>query len=474
VATDPRGVPGFATPQLEADALRRLIDTSAIPFVRLDRQGRVVFASSGLLALLGQANDAVLGGLATKWLPDEVHEEFLSTLAGAGPYFERDILLSLISSNGRRLRLVWRVRLVHLANGTPEFHAFGTRAAIRAAIDELITASGSFADAFDRPLAQAPGLARLTRGMTISPAPRLAPGPQSSGMRPQSGVDVEEMLALLNAAEQMNESASCVADIPGEFVWSDNLFRLVGLPVPEPGKSRHVFVEDYAHPDDMPWLAEKLYETLLAPGTLDLTVRFVRTDGVTRYWRCRGESRKLRPEDTRPTRMSAVVQDITSEVMARRALDTLSRVGAVLARASNRSDLLHHLCDTIVREGAYRYAAFLVPTAGGPVRTAHAGTSAFIEREVRAQAARALTTGKTVLLPEGNVGVLGSAGPAAAFLPVHADGDVAGVLALWSEDSCAFEGSASEHLLALAEAVGHALTRVGRDPWLLRGGSRSM
>lgn len=465
MATDPRRVPGFDPDRLEADAYRRLLDSSTIPFVRLARDGRVLYASSGALTLIGQTSDRVVGSPVTDWLPSDTHQKVLAELAAAGPGFERDVLLSVRTGDGRRVRVIWRARLNHLADGTPEIHAFGTRAAVRRAIDEVIALAGGYTDAFDRPLSQAPGLARLTRGLPIPPAVRPAPAPSAESAPPRDAADTAEMLALLNAAEQMNESASCVADIPGEFVWSDNLFRLVGLPIPGPGESRHVFVEDFAHPDDMPWLAERLYETSIAPGAVDLTLRFVRTDGVTRYWRCRGESRKLRPEDPRPTRMSAVVQDITAEVMSRRTLDTLSRAAVVFARATSRAELLSHLCDTIVREGAYRYAAFLVPTAGGPVRSAHAGSSAFIDSEVRAQAARALGTGAPVLLPDPGDGPVEAGGPAAAFLPVRADGELAGVLVLWSEDTAAFEGPASEHVLVLADAVGHALARLGRDPW---------
>ncbi len=117
-------------------------------------------------------------------------------------------------------------------------------------------------------------------------------------------------LALLNQAEQIGALGSWEwTPAHAELLWSDNLFRLMGV---EPGEivPSVAFVLDRAHPDDRRRV-EDAVRAIAAGEIMRLEYRILRTDGALRY--LRAEVAALGDPASSPRRIVGSVQDVTPQ-----------------------------------------------------------------------------------------------------------------------------------------------------------------
>jgi PAS domain S-box-containing protein len=134
---------------------------------------------------------------------------------------------------------------------------------------------------------------------------------------------------LLETAEQLAEIGSWDWDVEGGgLVWSDNMFRLIGL---EPGEVVPTIdlVVGRAHPDDRDALAA-LIEDLRVTGEIQpITYRIVRADGEVR--RLRSTTTIVERRAGRPRRLVGAVQDLTDLYRADRNIAAHLAVSDALA-----------------------------------------------------------------------------------------------------------------------------------------------
>jgi len=117
----------------------------------------------------------------------------------------------------------------------------------------------------------------------------------------------------------------------GQVVWSDELFRLLGL---DPARDTADFERFFSmvHPEDQPGLRREIERTLREKTPYSVDYRFILPDGTRRMIHAQAEL--LRDETGRPVVLSGTAQDVTeraaaeedlrrSERFVRRILDTV-------------------------------------------------------------------------------------------------------------------------------------------------------
>jgi PAS domain S-box-containing protein len=105
----------------------------------------------------------------------------------------------------------------------------------------------------------------------------------------------------------------------GEVVWSDELFRLLGLdPRRDPGDFKMFF--DMIHPDDRPALKKAIDETVQTGKHFSIDYRFTLRDGTSRIMHAQAELR--RDETGTQLILSGTGQDVTER---KRAEETLQK-----------------------------------------------------------------------------------------------------------------------------------------------------
>lgn len=416
---------------VEADALRRLIDFSGLLMVRVNTAGIIKYVSPAALSVLRVELDSVLGAEVLTFIAPEDMAEFRAAWAKIPHNLDRPWLTTLVAANGARVRVLWNARITSLADTSYEIHAIGRP------LDGPSAGWRNFADAYHQ---------RFNK--SGRPDSEVAPGAS-----PVAADDLSMMLQIVSRGEEMGQSGSWIGYLPdGGFVFSDGIFRLAGLPVPRPGESRHLPVEEWIHPDDLGWFTERLYPSYVSPAEFDITVRCVRKDGAIRHVHATGRSYKQYPSDLTPTRVNGVMRDITDEIIPIRALRTLERGVLALVGATDEKQLLADVCATITEEGSYRHSGYRRASDLAVIATS--GDSRWIESEIELQARRVIETGKQITLPDDN---FDKSQPAALFVPVMVEGKLDGVLAVWSEEAAAFTGTAAGHLGTLAIQIGEKL-----------------
>jgi len=128
----------------------------------------------------------------------------------------------------------------------------------------------------------------------------------------QEAVLAARRLTLLNHGERISGMGSWEwAPELHELLWSDNLFRLIGL---EPGAMDQVagFVLQRTHPDDRPQVEETLQALLAGEwGERELHMRIFAADGTVRTLQLTVAT--LEQGDGVPRRIVGAVQDVTSQ-----------------------------------------------------------------------------------------------------------------------------------------------------------------
>jgi PAS domain S-box-containing protein len=147
--------------------------------------------------------------------------------------------------------------------------------------------------------------------------------------RTQAENTLREQQRLLADSQAIAHVGSWMVDIAsGQVTWSDESFRLYGLP-PRPGESLSFdrFVE-LLHPDDRPRMHDWSAACLAGQPMPDLEFRTRPIDGVSRW--LLGHGALERDADGKPWRMIGTVQDITEK----------KRMGDELARHRHRLEEL--------------------------------------------------------------------------------------------------------------------------------------
>ena len=241
--------------------------------------------------------------------------------------------------------------------------------------DILLALAGKLPADVRQALLAAPGdLLPLVRGLTRNPA--LAPG--SSGQLWQS----------YRESQQLARVGSFVRDlVTGQDSWSEEFFRIFGLPQDGPTPTFEGFMA-LVHPEDQPVVAAVRARLMADDGPLQYAYRFRRGDGLWRH--AKAVARCERGADGRARRIHGTVQDVTTE---RQALSDLRSVAQF--PEDNPNIVLR-----VARDGRLTYAnrasAGLLATAGLAVGDPAPGPLAAAVRQ-------ALETGrKTRLeLPDG-------------------------------------------------------------------------
>lgn len=431
--TENVGSSSLPGPFAEADAMRSLVDFSGLLLLRLSLRGTVRYASAALIAALEADRGTVIGSHVLDWIPAESQAEFRSSWSELPNNLNNTWLISLPNARShRRIRILWTARMVGLSDATFEIHACG-----RVISKDHVLPLRALPNPGNRTPDQTH---RLYAETTIL------------------GEDIAQMVQILSRGEEMNHSGSFVGDLAtGECVFSDGSFRLAGLPLPEVGESRHISIETWFHPDDMSWLSEKIRSICNSPSEFDVTVRSIRRDGAIRYLHVTGRSYRRTSTELTPSRVDGVLRDITEDLIPIRALRTLERGILALVDAVDESVMLQKVCVTITEEGAYRHASYR--SGLNLAVTASSGDSRWIEAEIHKQASHVLESGRKIILPEDFSDM---SQPAAVFIPVWVEGEIDGVLAVWSEEASAFTGTAAWHLGTLAVQIGEKMSGLRR------------
>ena len=137
--------------------------------------------------------------------------------------------------------------------------------------------------------------------------------------------------SLLADAEELAEMGTWAQDLSThEFIWSDGVYRIMGLSPDAVEPSAEAFLER-THPDDRPRLGALLGSVLdgsVAPEELVTEFRVVRPDGSVRQVRVLG--RIERDAAGEPVRFIGVGQDVTAQRITERELQAHYAVSQAL------------------------------------------------------------------------------------------------------------------------------------------------
>lgn len=134
-------------------------------------------------------------------------------------------------------------------------------------------------------------------------------------------LDFGPFIASFRETQRLARVGSFSRDlVTGRDYWSEEFFRIFGLP---PGSPTPTFEEflDLAHPDDQALLLAVRRKALAGNGPIHYCYRFRREDGVWRH--AKAVARVECDTEGRPIRIYGTVQDVTTE---RQALDNLRSV----------------------------------------------------------------------------------------------------------------------------------------------------
>ncbi len=150
-------------------------------------------------------------------------------------------------------------------------------------------------------------------------------------------VTAEQLARIQLAESQANlEDAQAIAHIgswrwdlaTNEVIWSDEVWRIFGLP-PRPGPLQRGAFRHMVHPEDLPHLRAAMRETLENDAPYDLHYRIFRTDQTMRIIHARGVVR--RDATGKPIRFSGMLHDITERQATQSALEkSESRLKAIV------------------------------------------------------------------------------------------------------------------------------------------------
>jgi DNA-binding CsgD family transcriptional regulator len=128
---------------------------------------------------------------------------------------------------------------------------------------------------------------------------------------------------LLAAAETLARMGSWELDLDsGETMWSDGMYRILGLPPGDEGRTQEEILA-YVHADDRERVQRILVGVVERPDEvpeagMEIALRVLRADGLVRELRALG--RVERSEAGRPVRWIGSLQDVTEQRLSEREL----------------------------------------------------------------------------------------------------------------------------------------------------------
>ena len=291
--------------------------------------------------------------------------------------------------------------------------------------------------------------------------------------------DASEALYRL-VAENVSEVVY-TSDGTGRFTWvSPSVETELGWSPDElVGRATAGLLFELDHAD-MVTIRTDLFESGV-PVRLD-RVRVRRRDGGQR-WMTLGAHASEGPDGIRLAVVS--LRDVEEEVSERRATDTLSAGNALVARADDEHTLLRDMCQVAVDEGGYRLAWYgrksplqvggdarvvpvacsaeladyldglVISTGGGPYSLGPTGVAS---RTGRTAVSRDLTTDPDC--SPWSERALARGLRSLASLPVFVDGELDGILAVYSGESGAFDAHSVATLEDLTSTLGNGIARL--------------
>jgi PAS domain S-box-containing protein len=150
--------------------------------------------------------------------------------------------------------------------------------------------------------------------------------------------DLKRADAALKESQRKLEEAQRIAHVghwdrdleTRRITWSDEIYRILGLPLGERDSPRTEWLE-VVHPEDRPSLSIAIEEMLRGIRRLDMEFRIVRPNGEVRFLHSQGDV--IRDEREQPVRMFGTAQDITERKRAEEQLKaTTEQLRALSAR----------------------------------------------------------------------------------------------------------------------------------------------
>jgi len=150
--------------------------------------------------------------------------------------------------------------------------------------------------------------------------------------------DLKRADAALKESQRRLEEAQRIAHVghwdrdleTRRITWSDEIYRILGLPLGEHDSPRTEWLE-VVHPEDRPSLSTAIEEMLRGIRRLDMEFRIVRPNGEVRFLHSQGDV--IRDERGQPVRMFGTAQDITERKRAEEQLKaTTEQLRALSAR----------------------------------------------------------------------------------------------------------------------------------------------
>ncbi len=160
----------------------------------------------------------------------------------------------------------------------------------------------------------------------------------------KTGQALRESEVHLMAGQRVAHMGNWVNDLgAGELYWSDELFRILGVPKQKP--SREFFIS-LLHPEDRTRFAEAVDTYAKKKIPLDVEARIIRPDGTIHYLHCRGEA--LYDQAGRPIKTIGIAQDITARVYMEQIIRRERKVFHVMAEAATLAIDVPDLCRRVL------------------------------------------------------------------------------------------------------------------------------
>lgn len=238
------------------------------------------------------------------------------------------------------------------------------------------------------------------------------------------------------------------------------------------------------HPDDRAQWQEAFNSAISGEHQYDVNYRVITTEGGIRYISARADL--LRDEKGRPASMFGIVKDVTEQKLREnrlrqlnRTYEMLSRCNKSLTRTSSEEQLLNEFCQHIVTIGSYRmawvgYALKDENKSIQPIAIAGDGNDYVASAQLTwASTLRGLGPGGTAVRtgapsivrnvdtdpafqPWRKEAIEQGYGSVAAF-PITKNGETAGVLLIYAEETDAFDSEEVQLLANLADDLSYGI-----------------
>jgi PAS domain S-box-containing protein len=183
---------------------------------------------------------------------------------------------------------------------------------------------------------------------------------------------------LLRMGERLAHVGSWELDLrSGDLVWSDELYRILGL---EPGAIEPSYQEllERFHPDDVGAVSEQIERGLASGKPFSYQARLVLADGTIRH--ISAENAVVVDEDGTPSKAFGIAHDVSETVLADQELASrirqqaaVAELGGLALATESFDDLLDHTAELVARTLDVPYTKILELLPGGSEIVLRAG-----------------------------------------------------------------------------------------------------